>query len=78
MVMEISTPVSGLPALHVYVAGLESVNAVRLNGQPLPQVNDIDKYLWELGEPSSGWQRLHGGLIIRVVNPPDRFTLEVE
>jgi hypothetical protein len=78
MVMEISTPVSGLPALHMYVAGLESVNAVRLNGQPLPQVNDIDKYLWELGEPASGWQRPHGGLIIRVVNPPDRFTLEVE
>lgn len=78
LVMEVSPPVSGLPALYVYVAGLESVDTVRLNGRPLSSVSDMDQYLWEIGELASGWQRHQGGLIIRVANPPDRFTLEVE
>lgn len=50
-----------------------------LPSQSLPTVEDMDAYLWTLGEPRSGWwyHPKNRWLIVRIVDPGLRTTLEI-
>lgn len=74
--LQIAPPASDLPALYVLIAGVRSPAEVRLNGAPLPKVEDIDSFVWELIAPHSGWTLHSQGLLLRIVNPTSA-TIEV-
>ncbi|MDW8106262.1 MAG: hypothetical protein RMK45_02160 [Armatimonadota bacterium] len=74
--LQIAPPTSDLPALYVLIAGARSPTEVRLGGVPLPQVEDMDRLIWELTTPQSGWTIHPQGLVIRIAHPT-AATIEV-
>lgn len=69
-------PPAQLPALFIYISDLKNAQEVRLNGQPLPQVDDMDTLIWQ-PNLTSGWTRHEKGLIVRLMQPPVACKVEV-
>ncbi|MCS7209324.1 MAG: hypothetical protein NZ874_07110 [Fimbriimonadales bacterium] len=74
--VQLNAPASDLPALYLLVAGVRTPVSVRLNGTPLPPVDDMDALIWQIPSPQSGWATHELGLLLRVVNP-STATVEV-
>lgn len=71
-------PVSGLPAVYLYIAGIENTRSIQVNGERIGLVEDMDRYLWQLDPARSGWQVYKDGLLVRVLNPADTLTVRIE
>jgi len=76
--LTLAPPVSGLPAVYLFVAGIKKTSTIRLNGELLPQLDDIDRYIWELSPLRAGWSVHRSGCIVRVPNPTDTLIVEID
>ncbi len=70
-------PPAGLPALFVFISGVKDVQQVLFDGQPLPQVDDMDRLIWQLPNLTSGWTRHEKGLILRLAQPAPTCTIQM-
>lgn len=76
--LHIVLPVSGLPVVYLYIAGIKNARSIQVNGEQIGMVEDMDRYLWELDQARSGWQVYKNGLLVRIPNPADALTVEVD
>jgi hypothetical protein len=70
-------PSAALPALFLYISEVRGTPTVRLNGEPLSPVSDMDTLIWQSPDLTSGWAREADGLIVRLIQPAPTCRVEI-
>jgi hypothetical protein len=70
-------PPAALPALFLYISEVRGTPTVRLNGEPLSPVSDMDTLIWQSPDLTSGWAREADGLIVRLIQLAPTCRVEI-